>query len=187
MQKPGPANVQHYKPTVGKHLEGGRCGKRWKPWSIKSKQKPPTTRTTEALVVCQPDFARLPVLRRVAQATPNHAEILSQWLRRQPKARQYYGSWNHLTPGVARDAAMKKVFYILTVSNPVEISCCCSLKLKMAVKLTKELLTQQMQSSEVPGQSAAKASFDRSGPQTKTRTTCRPRRCTGFCSNGVCR
>ena len=46
---------------------------------------------------------------------------------------------------------MKKTFYELAVANPGVVSWYCGLKLEMAIHLTKNLLTQQMQSQNVPG------------------------------------
>ena len=51
---------------------------------------------------------------------------------------------------------MKKTFYELAVANPGVVSWYCALKLEMAVHLTKNLLTQQMHSEDVPGLEAAK-------------------------------
>ena len=51
---------------------------------------------------------------------------------------------------------MKKMFYELAVTNPGAVAWYCGLKLEMAVHLTKDLLTQQMQSSAVPGLDAVK-------------------------------
>ena len=65
-----------------------------------------------------------------------------------PKARQYYERWKSESPGLARDAAMKKTFYELNVVNPGAVAWYCSFKLEMAVHLTKNLLTQQMQSQD---------------------------------------
>ena len=77
-----------------------------------------------------------------------------------PNARQYYEQWKLEAPGVARDAAMKKAFYELAVINPGAVSWYCSLKLEIAVHLTKVLLTQQMQSPIVPGLDAVKARIE---------------------------
>ena len=63
-----------------------------------------------------------------------------------PKTRQYQERWKSASPGIARDAAMKKAFYELAVANPGAVAWYCSLKLEMAVHLTKTILTQQMQS-----------------------------------------
>ena len=76
--------------------------------------------------------------------------------RDDPKSRQYYERWKLESPGLARDAAMKKTFYELAVANPGSVSWYCGAKLEMAVHLTKNLLTQQMQSRSVPGLEAVK-------------------------------
>ena len=73
-----------------------------------------------------------------------------------PKFREYYEQWKLEDPGLARDAAMKKMFYELAVTNPGAVAWYCGLKLEMSVHLTKDLLTQQMQSSAVPGLDAVK-------------------------------
>ena len=65
-----------------------------------------------------------------------------------PKARQHYELWKSESPGLARDAAMKKTFYELAVTNPGAVAWYCGFKLEMAVYMTKKLLTQQMQSQD---------------------------------------
>ena len=71
--------------------------------------------------------------------------------------REYYTQWQAESPGPAREAAMKKAYYELSVRNPGAVAWYCSLKLEMAVALTKALLTEQMRSAEVPGLEEAKA------------------------------
>ena len=73
---------------------------------------------------------------------------------------RYYTRWQELSPGSARDASMKKSFYELAVANPGAVEWYFSLKLEMAVHSTKELLTQQMQSSLVPGIATVKARIE---------------------------
>ncbi len=51
---------------------------------------------------------------------------------------------------------MKQSFYELSIANPGAVAWYCALKLEMAVHLTKELLTRQMQLESVPGLAAVK-------------------------------
>jgi len=54
-----------------------------------------------------------------------------------PGAREYYTKWKDMDPGSARYSSMKKSFCELAVSNPGATAWYCSLKLEMAVHLTK--------------------------------------------------
>ena len=74
-----------------------------------------------------------------------------------PAYREYYTKWQSESPGLARETAMTTSYYDLAVQNPGAVAWYCSLKLEMAVALTKALLTEQMRSAEVPGLEEAKA------------------------------
>ena len=52
---------------------------------------------------------------------------------------------------------MKKIFYELAVANPGAASFYCALKLEMAIYLLLTLLTEQLQSPDVPGHGAVKS------------------------------
>ena len=73
-----------------------------------------------------------------------------------PAYREYYTKWQAEPPGSARETAMRKSFFELAVQNPGAVAWYCSLKLEMAVHLTKALLTEQLRSGEVPGLEEAK-------------------------------
>ena len=70
---------------------------------------------------------------------------------------QIHEAWKDMSPSLARDEAMKKAFYEVAVLNPGAVAWYCSLKLEMAVLLTKQLLTQQMRSEQIPGHAAVQA------------------------------
>ena len=69
-----------------------------------------------------------------------------------------YRAWLNIrgqSPSCAREAAMKQLFYRLAHANPGVVAWYCALKLEMGVALTRNLLTRQLQGSEVPGKAAA--------------------------------
>ena len=69
-----------------------------------------------------------------------------------------YRAWLDIrgqSPSPAREAAMKKLFYRLAHANPGVVAWYCALKLEMGVALTRNLLTRQLQGSEVPGKAGA--------------------------------
>ena len=68
-----------------------------------------------------------------------------------PNAREYYESWKSLPPGPARNTAMRKAFYQLSVANPGCVEWYCALKLELAVHLIQDVLTQQLRSVLTPG------------------------------------
>ncbi len=73
-----------------------------------------------------------------------------------PHTQEYYTRWRSLPEGsIAREEAMKKVFYELSLQNPGVVAWCCTLKLEMAVHLAKEIITQMLQSDVVPGRQEA--------------------------------
>ena len=65
-----------------------------------------------------------------------------------------------MSPGLARDAAMRKAFYELAVANPGAVAWCCGLKLEQAVALIAQFLTQQVQSDSVPGLGAVRSNLE---------------------------
>ena len=65
-----------------------------------------------------------------------------------------YKAWLDIrgqSPSPAREAKMKKLFYQLAHANPGVVAWYCGLKLEMGVALTRTLVTQQLQGTEVPG------------------------------------
>ncbi len=68
-----------------------------------------------------------------------------------PAARESYTGWKGLSPGSAKEKAKKEAFYALCLENPGAVAWYCALKMEMAVYLTQELLTKQLQSETVPG------------------------------------
>ena len=68
-----------------------------------------------------------------------------------PACRERYTLWETLSPGFAREVAMKKAYYQLSVRDPGAVAWYCAVKLEMATALTAALLTEQLQSDSVPG------------------------------------
>ena len=69
-----------------------------------------------------------------------------------PQAREYYQQWRNLPDGSSeKDTTMKKTYYELALHNPGTVAWYCSLKLEMMVHLAKEIITEMLQSSTVPG------------------------------------
>ena len=69
-----------------------------------------------------------------------------------------YKAWEDLRSqkaGPAREAKMKQLFYKLAHANPGVVAWYCALKLEMGVALTRNLVTQQLQGSAVPGKAEA--------------------------------
>ena len=72
-----------------------------------------------------------------------------------PAHREHYTQWEALPPGPAREIAMKKSYYQLAVRDPGAVAWYCAVKLEMATALTAALLTEQLQSDDVPGRADA--------------------------------
>ena len=62
-----------------------------------------------------------------------------------PHTQEYYTRWRSLPEGsIAREEAMKKVSYELSLQNSGVVAWCCTLKLEMAVHLAKEIFTNNV-------------------------------------------
>ena len=68
-----------------------------------------------------------------------------------PNSCEFYCKWKALPLGQERNMAMRQAFYQLSVANPACVQWYCALKLEMALHLLVDVITRQLQSSDVPG------------------------------------
>ena len=68
-----------------------------------------------------------------------------------PNAMEFYCKWKALPIGQERNMAMRQAFYHLSVANPACVQWYCAVKLEMAMHLLVDVITRQLQSSDVPG------------------------------------